>query len=87
MKHSYHDIIKPFLREKILREVIDQKLTEERASEILKIATRSFTNMKSGKHMVCAESLLIFMTDMCSNTEAFIQEARELIANSEPKQD
>lgn len=87
MKHSYHDIIKPFLRDKILREVINQNLTEEQASEILKIATRSFTNIKSGKYMVCAESLLIFMTDMCSDTEAFIDEARKLIASSESTPD
>ena len=87
MKHSYHNIIKSFLRKAILDEVIRQNLTEEKASEILRIATRSFTNMKSGKHMVCAESLLIFMTDMCSDTEAFIAEARKLIANSEPEQD
>ena len=83
MKHMYQPNIKPFLQEQIMKAAEEQGLSKEKASEILGIDSRSYAYLKSGKNMCSATTLLLFLTRMCTDTNAFISAAKKVVAEAE----
>ncbi len=79
MTHELQEKIKPFLQKQIITEIKKQKLTSEKAAEILRISTRSYSHLKSGENMCSASTLVMFLVKLCESPERFVEDCREHI--------
>ncbi len=83
MKHQYYEKIKMFLQEEITKSVTEHKFTNEKASEKLRISTRNYSNIKSGKYSCSTETLCMFIVKMCVDRNAFIERLIAIIEEAE----
>lgn len=79
MTHELQEKMKPFLQKQIITEIKKQKLTNEKAAEILRISTRSYAHLKAGENMCSATTLVMFLVKLCESPEKFVEDCREQI--------
>ena len=83
MKHQYYEKLKTFLQKEITTSAVEHQYTNEKASEELKISTRNYSNIKSGKYSCSTETLCMFIVKMCVNRNAFIERLIAIIEEAE----
>ncbi len=79
MKHIYQEQFKPFIQAQISAAAKEKKLTMDETAELLAIDTRTYAYVKAGTTMCSASTLLMYLAELCPDTDQFIRELRELV--------
>ena len=80
---EYQKIFKEFLRNEIVKTAKEQHLTDEKIAEILKISARSYYHIKSGENNCSSTTLILYLANICPDTDDFISRANELLNDKE----
>lgn len=80
---EYQKIFKEFLRNEIIQTAKEQHLTDEKIAEILKISARSYYYIKSGRNLCSSTTLVLYLANICPDTNNFINRANELLQDEE----
>lgn len=79
MRNEYQYLFKEFFRNEIIKNAKEQNLTDEKVAEILKISARSYYHIKSGENNCSSTTLILYLANICPDTDGFISRANELL--------
>lgn len=83
MRNEYQYLFKEFFRNEIIKNAKEQNLTDEKVAEMLKISARSYYHIKSGENNCSSTTLILYLANICPDTEDFISRANELLNDKE----
>ena len=83
MRNEYQQTFKEFFRNEIIKNAKEQNLTDEKVAEILKISARSYYHIKSGENNCSSTTLILYLANICPDTDDFINRANELLNDKE----
>jgi len=85
MKHLYYKVIKEFSRKEITKTALMLKLTNEQTAELLKISSRNYSNIKSGKNGCSLETFIAYIVNLCNDPIDLLDRLSEVVKEAEEK--
>ena len=85
MKHLYYETISKFIRKEITGTASKEKLTNEQAADFLRISSRNYSNIKSGKNSCSLETFIAYIVNMCNDPISLLDRLSEVVKEAEEK--
>ena len=85
MTHQYHDIVRDFIRKEVLETASKLNLTNEETAEKLRVSVRNYSYFKSGEQGCSAETLSLYLVNLCIDKIDFLNRLEIVINEAESK--
>ena len=72
MNNQIREIIKQYTRSEMLKTRSQLKITQVEMASRLNISSREYTNIESGKVCCSTITMLVYLNEICSDSEKFL---------------
>lgn len=80
MRNLLHTVLRDYFRSELLKTHHNTEgMTQERMASILKMSTRAYADLESGKSCCSAETLVLYLRRLCPDAQAFFSGLYEKI--------